>query len=223
MQGIKDAQSSLLTAELSLRLAKGGSVGIDCVHFMRPEFVGFTGEFTLNFSEFFIPRGTYELNDAEVIDVQKAWKSLNGEMVVGQLQTAIERLSLAETRTDFKDKIVDACIGLEALLLRTDVQGELSYQFAINYSVLDPKRENRLARYDVARDIYKLRSKVAHGAASMERTDKQGRDIPDLSCVVLREVIHYFLNTQWPPPADFWLKKVLVETPADSIAPVSRG
>ena len=58
---------------------------------------------------------------------------------------------------------------MESILLaaidKDDRRGELSFRFSMNYSTMFDKPEQKLAAYKVARDLYGLRSVVAHGAA----------------------------------------------------------
>jgi hypothetical protein len=84
------------------------------------------------------------------------------------METACRRLADAETRNRAEDQIVDAVIGMEALLLaalgKEDRRSELKYRFSIHYSTLFEGSMERRRTFKVAKDLYDLRSTLAHGS-----------------------------------------------------------
>ena len=78
---------------------------------------------------------------------------------------ACSRLADSETRVNATDQILDAVIGMEAILLAGlgDQKGELRYRFSINYSTLFDTPQSKLEGFRVAKKLYDLRCVVAHG------------------------------------------------------------
>jgi hypothetical protein len=83
------------------------------------------------------------------------------------METACRRLSGAEIRVRPEDQIIDAVIGMEALLLAAlrneDRRSELKYRFSIHYATLFESSSERRRAFKVAKDLYDLRSTLAHG------------------------------------------------------------
>jgi hypothetical protein len=132
------------------------------------------------------------------------------------MKLACSRLSDAQVRTRPYDRIIDAVIGLEALLLAPhDVRGELSFRFSLNYSMLFDKPADRHRAFRTARKLYELRSDVAHGSVLKEiytvGDDKlTQQDAAKCACEALRRVIKFFLPTLPDRPyakSQFWETK----------------
>jgi hypothetical protein len=92
---------------------------------------------------------------------------LSADKVKGPaLQIAISRLSEAEVRRNDRDKIIDAVVGMEPILLAAvgneAYRGELRFRFALHYALLSSGDDGR-ERYRLALSLYDLRSKIAHG------------------------------------------------------------
>lgn len=76
----------------------------------------------------------------------------------------LRRFAKGCSGTDHEDRILDLMIALEALVLRMDAPTELSHRFSMRVAWLLGKTVQ--ARKDVqkqAKDLYELRSKIAHG------------------------------------------------------------
>lgn len=161
------AKAVLDKAILSLRTFKEGQVGYDYIHFRPVTFcplaLGAYGA-----GDKYIPFGSYTLTEAEYEPL-----TAHAKMIFACSETAMEmaccRLADAENRTRPQDRVVDAVIGMEALLLAgiEDRKGELSFRFSLNYAMLFP-RDQRQHAYRVARDLYQLRSVIAHGSSLHE-------------------------------------------------------
>ena len=134
---------------------------------------------------------------------------------------ALDKLGDAETRTDIRDSIVDAIIGLESLLLNDigneKTRGELRYRFSINYSTLFHE-EDKLKQYKLARDSYDIRSLIVHAALkSDDKINFQGNEIPignakDSIIEMLRYTINLLVDLYPTKPFNkdlFWVKRVL--------------
>ena len=119
------------------------------------------------------------------------------------MELACSRLADAQTRIRPQDRLIDAVIGLEALLLAglrpEDRRGELRYRFALHYSTLCPLPEKRHLSFRVAKDLYDLRSTIAHGGKLKENGCRVGDEKLKLeeaakrACEALRSVINHFL------------------------------
>lgn len=110
---------------------------------------------------------------------------------------AARRLSMADVRDDTDDQLVDACIGLEALLGQEGA--ELSYRVAVRAAaLLSSKKDNPLDAgvvFDLARKVYNRRSELVHGSVSGKHesfTFPNGTTMAThyLAVYLLREVLH---------------------------------
>lgn len=115
-----------------------------------------------------------------------------------KLELAKQRLSEAEVRRSPVDAIVDAFVGIEALL-NPDNAPELSLRVALNYATLGPSESAR-SRFRTLRDLYKVRSKIVHGDHKEGGTYKvcgsarSTNEIADISKALLRNLIHTFIH-----------------------------
>jgi hypothetical protein len=113
-------------------------------------------------------------------------------------------LADAQARWRPDDQILDSAIGLEAILLAGQddgkCRGELRYRFSINYSALSDTPEARHRDFHIARDLYDLRSKIAHGDLPDGRSWKVGGrklsldEAAKIARDSLRRVIGHFLR-----------------------------
>jgi hypothetical protein len=204
-------------AVLSLRTFKGGPVGYDYIHF-RPVTFCPIGFFNIQGAgDKYIPFGTYSLT----VDEFEPLKA-HAKLIFASSETAMEmacsRLADAENRTRPHDRIVDAVIGMEALLLASirDRKSELSFRFSLNYAMLFPSQERHQA-YRVAHDLYSLRSAIAHGSSLDERTLKIAGDKLSLeeagrrATAALRTIIMHFLPMKGAQYKnhEFWMRACL--------------
>lgn len=130
-----------------------------------------------------------------------------------EVRIACVRLMDAEHRMSPVDALLDAVIGLEALLNPND-SSELSFRVALNYGFLGSP-ETRRTRFDRIRNIQKIRNRVVHGGLNLQSKDASlihEQAIVAKAC--LRDSIQLFLfdsslagNRKLD--ADFWLNRVL--------------
>ena len=173
---------------------------------------------SLGYGDIYVPPGRYSISNAEVERLRR-----HADLVFAckdaSMQMACARLADAENRTRTEDRIVDAVVGMESILLaaidKGDRRGELSFRFSMNYSTLFDAPEQKLAAYKVARDLYGLRSVVAHGAAIDEEKLKISGEKMSLDAAgkkareVLRGIINFFLPENRAPykNAEFWQRR----------------
>lgn len=92
-----------------------------------------------------------------------------------QAKLASRRLSMALLRDTSDDQLIDACIGIEALLGQKGA--EISYRVAVRASALlatkahDPRSPE--LTFKLARKVYDRRSELVHGSASGKHADVQ--------------------------------------------------
>lgn len=211
----KERVSSLLDrAILAIRAFRQGPVGYNYVQY-RP--IGFFPTF---FSDsplinVHIPLGHYKISSD---DTEKfaAFAKLVMDNKDSALDMGCRRLSDAQVRTRPEDQIVDAVVGMEAILLaglaNDDRRGELKFRFSMNYAVLDPDPEERYRRFKLAKDLYNLRSTVAHGSA-LKETVRVGEEkltaqrAAVSACDALRDVLYRLLPEAGESPhrrSEFW-------------------
>jgi hypothetical protein len=206
------ATTPLNRAVLCLRTFKEGSVGYDLVQFSPVKFCPLA--FGVNGCGEYIPLGSFSLTGPELISLTEHAK-LIFEKKDGAMETAFRRLADAETRFRPDDRIVDSVIGMESLLLAGGEKAELSFRFSLNYSMLFSTPDERQHQYKVARDLYSLRSLIAHGSSPDGNKAKVAGEILTLSQAaqkatsVLRQTIGYFLSRGGTPYKDheFWQRR----------------
>ncbi|MCA0307167.1 MAG: hypothetical protein LCH87_07350 [Actinobacteria bacterium] len=119
---------------------------------------------------------------------------------------AIRRLSMAMVRDAPDDQLIDACIGLEALLGQKG--SELSYRIALRTSALLATKLDGAwvpeVAFRMARKVYDRRSELVHGSTSAKNATFQWRpedpsySINSVAILLLREVLHErLLRPDW--------------------------
>lgn len=118
------------------------------------------------------------------------------------MELACSRLADAEVRLRPQDQVIDSVVGMEALLLAGlapgDRKTELSFRFSLNYSTLFTEPEERRRQYRIAKDLYSLRSTIAHGSTvdSKHRIGDEKLTLDEAAkraTATLRTLIRYFL------------------------------
>ncbi len=212
---IEIARSQFEKAILCLRTFKEGHVGYDWMHFKFVKFcplnAGSYGSLHLN-----VPPGVYKMSSDEIAAFHEHARNIFG-LSEPALKTACARLSDAEMRFRPQDQILDAVIGMEAILLsglgKEDRRSELKYRFSLNYSTLSSSPEERWRAYNVAKNLYDLRSTIAHGGDLPDKGIRIGdekltsQEAARRAKEVLRLLIKHFLPQAKAPPyknPNFW-------------------
>jgi len=164
-----------------------------------------------------VPRGRYYLSDEEV-EPFRQHAELVSRRLHPSLEVACSRLSLAQIRMEPRDRIIDAVIGLEAILLagrgEEAYRGEMRFRFALNYAMLYETPDERYTQFGVAKSLYDLRSTIAHGGQVEEWRISGERlslvQAADRACNMLQSTIKDFLEGGERPAyleTDYWEKK----------------
>ncbi len=179
---LQDVRDLFNRAILAMRTFKMGRVGYSFVHldswpsnFLMMPSVGL--------GDLHVPFGVYHLNEAEITPFL-THAGYVFQTLPAALETACSRLADAESRSRPQDAIVDAVIGLEAILLASMEEegrhGELRYRFSIHYSTFFFRPEARVDAFRTARRMYDLRSLIAHGGevpAGLDAAAQEARDM----------------------------------------------
>jgi hypothetical protein len=187
---------------LALRTFKDGRIGYDSIRLQPVKFCPLPFG-SLGFGDLHVPFGRYVLSEAET-EPLRVYTELISACTEPVMKMACSRLADAQTRLRPQDQLIDAVIGLEALLLagmsKEDRRGELRFRFSLNYAMLAARPEERDLAFRLARDLYDHRSAIAHGEEPGESgMCKIGGETLSLTEVarramdVLRGVIHRFL------------------------------
>lgn len=213
----KPFQEELDLSMLALATFKdAGAVGYDGVRVTPGEFTlgpGFGGQHL--YGNEHVPVSRYEITAAEAPKIEAHAQMFEG--IHSTLEMASQRLVDSTRRTKLRDSIVDAVIGLESILLvNTGDKTELRFRFALHYASLFPKEERRDAFY-IARDLYDLRSTIAHGSSLKEQVKINGKtmavaDGATLARSILRKTIAIFMPDAKKPDfmqESYWLSKEL--------------
>lgn len=150
---------------------------------------------------------------AEDIDVLlKLLRSIRAG-VRDEIRIAADRLFDAENRLSPVDALLDAAIGLEALLNPMDAS-ELAFRVALNYAHL-ATAEHRRERYERVRSLQKTRNRVVHGGLNLQSADASTiHEHAGLAKACLRDAVQSFLldpslSGNRRLDADFWLDRIL--------------
>jgi hypothetical protein len=184
-----------------LRTFKEGSIGYDWLHFKFVKFcplaLGSYGSLDQH-----VRPGIYKLSEKEVV-ILPDYAQRIFSLSESALQTACARLADAEARLRPQDQILDAIIGMEALLLaglgKEDRRSELKYRFSLNYSTMFGSGEERWQAYNLAKDLYDHRSTIAHGgdlSGNGVRVGEKQCNINEVAMIAkgeLRKLIKRFL------------------------------
>ena len=129
---------------------------------------------------------------------------------------ACSRLAMAQVRTSPQDRIVDAVVGMEALLLAGHKK-ELRFRFALHYATLFEGPDERLKAFKIAKDLYDFRSGIAHGGSLEGESVRVGnewmslKDAAERASEALRFLVGRFLPDADSAPykrPEFWEGRV---------------
>ncbi len=162
-----------------------------------------------------VPFNHYGLTPEEAPKIEAHAKAFEG--IHSTLEMAGQRLVDSARRTKLRDTIVDAVIGLESILLaNTGDKTELRFRFSLHYALLFGKEERKDA-FHTARDLYDLRSTIAHGSNLKEEVKINGKklklgEVATLARSVLRKTIGAFISKSKEPDFmrdDYWTSQEL--------------
>jgi hypothetical protein len=169
--------------------------------------------------------GIYHLGDSESQSlIEHAGSVLR--LTSQPLRLACSRLADAETRSNAHDAILDAVIGMEAILLAAaPKEGELKFRFSLNYAWTH-QCEQRAHAFAFAKNLYDLRSTIAHGGLLKPKGIKfEGRPVSirtaaQLAKLALRRVIKHFLLDTEPrfTKREYW-ESACLGLRAETLAP----
>jgi hypothetical protein len=205
---------SLDRVVLALRTFKTGPVGYLDIQLTTARFVPMLGgTLTVTLGHEYIPFGAYDLAQEDLPAFQRHM-AYSQHPLTSSLEIACSRLSASSTRLNPRDQLLDVVVGMEAILLAVisddQYRGELRFRFALHYALLEP-RDLRPAAFRLARDLYDLRSKIAHGGdvPPIQRFGADQMAFPDIaarSCEMLRALLKRFLSAPADRfyTSDFW-------------------
>jgi hypothetical protein len=215
------AYSKLDKIILSLRTLKEGPVAYDSVHFRFPGFCPIALASYTSLDRHILP-GTYTLSEEEAAALPAHTERIF-LLREPALETACARLAESEARLRPQDQLLDAVIGMEALLLagldKDDRRGELKFRFSLNYSTCFNTPEERWRAYRLAKDLYDHRSTIAHGGDVAQKALRVGDEKLNLNDAArrakkaLRMLIKHFLPEAEKAPykqPQFWEKAYFV-------------
>ena len=211
------ARTSIDTAIVALRTFKPGRVGY---HYVDLETTRFTPLLIGSYGtgELHLPFGSYQLESDEV-EALCAHHQVIAKASEPAMATACFRLAESEARVRPEDRLVDCVIGMEALLLSglapEDRKSELKFRFALNYAMLFSTSRERRSQFRVAKDLYNLRSLLAHGgkASAEHRVGDEKISVVDAAkraSDALRYTVHSLLPMAQKPiyrQPEFWEEK----------------
>lgn len=200
---------------LCLRTFKSGHVGYDYIRVKSITFCQFSMG-SRGCGDLYVPFGGYHISKEEEAPLQD-YAAMYFHTSEPAMEMACSRLADAETRTRPQDRLVDAVIGMEAVLLaglaKDDRRGELRYRFSLHYSTLFSSPEERYDNFRMARGLYDLRSTIAHGSEIKDDRYKVGQKKLTLdeaarsATEALRTIVRRFLpetNTAPYKKSTFW-------------------
>lgn len=129
---------------------------------------------------------------------------LDGSHGVQGLDVAMRRYrdSRERYRPGDPEQLLDLTIALEALLLTGGERSELTYRLGIRAArLLGTSADSRRGIFDVLRDLYAVRSKLAHGSTLDNMKPAEAQKVQtalDLAPAVLRLTILRFLRGEGP-------------------------
>jgi hypothetical protein len=124
--------------------------------------------------------GRYELNEREIVELQKLWQALSELLKAKQfpfLEVGLRRFNFAFDRFESEDRIVDLLIAAESLFLK-DKRDELTFRLAVLASKFVKNTaytERQL--YNTMIDAYGVRSDIVHGT-KVRKTRLLDRNVP---------------------------------------------
>lgn len=196
----------------AMRMFRNGPVGYDNVLIAPSRFSPFLHGPCIRGTIHPVPPSAYAMEPDEVGRFHGHLVSVL-EYLDPSLELAAARLSDTCVRSNPRDKLVDAVIGLESLL--STGRTELRFRFALNYALLETEPEVREEAFRLAQDIYDLRSALVHGSALKQivRIGQKEHTLSGaatLACNMLRTVLQRFVAMGREAPyksPEFWTQR----------------
>lgn len=151
--------------------------------------------------------------DRSQVDEVAATYALLPAVGMGRVGVAASRLTSAERRLEQSDRLLDAVIGIEALLEPRDY-GELNFRVALNFALLGEVTGRRL-RYEQMEQVLKARNALVHGGGmSSARSQATLSEAAVSACTLLRDALQRIceLSAGSGVPEldkDYWLTQLL--------------
>ncbi len=136
------------------------------------------------------------LDQGKATQVKHVWRLLQTSPNIEHLRLPLRRWETSLVRPSFDDRLIDAWIGLEYLLLGGR-EGELSYRAAVRLAeFLGTSGVERKAIYDAARLSYTWRSVIVHSLSSKRVAKRQPlQESVQLTTGYLRSVLLKLLDS----------------------------
>jgi hypothetical protein len=156
--------------------------------------------------------GGTDLDRSQVDEVAATYAFLPA-VGTGRVGVAASRLTSAERRLEQSDRLLDAVIGIEALLEPRDY-GELNFRVALNFALLGGVKGRRL-RYEQMDQVLKARNALVHGGGmSSARSQSALSEAAASACVLLRDALQKIrelsAGSEIPKlDKDYWLTQLL--------------
>ncbi len=130
------------------------------------------------------------LDNEKATQVFHIWQLIQTSPNINRVRLPLRRWESSLLRPSFEDRLIDAWISLEALLLG-GAEGELSYRVAVRLAeFLGTNGVDRKAIYDNARLSYRWRSAIVHGSSSESIAKRQSlRETVRLTTEYLRSAL----------------------------------
>jgi Apea-like HEPN len=219
---IQSIQSNVFEAFF---LLKPGHLHVVATHYTHKPFSlpGVGGSSSISRGAPFV--GFYQVELDEIDELKRLYQAVKS-CKLGQLKVAISRLVFCEGRASATDALIDAMIGLEALLNPMDNR-EMSFRVALNYAYLFPAGQRR-EKYDDMSRVQACRNKIVHGGTKKTNAkwEQELSDVLQIAKAALRFSIRKFLfelviDGKAKLDTGFWLDRIIPQHP--SPAPQNEG
>jgi hypothetical protein len=171
-------QAKLDRVTMGLRTFKGDPIGYSAVLFGYTHGLPIAGAPWRGFGHEYVPLGNYSLTQEDLPELASHLALMRKPHAA--VEAAAARLSSSSLRLSPRDKIIDSVVGLETLLLASvgnaQYRGELRFRFALHYALLQTADQRKA--FQAARQLYDLRSALAHGGTIPETARLDESDIP---------------------------------------------
>jgi len=166
----KEARQRFELVLTALKLLKAGSVNFDPIHSNQANWLFQISSATSKLKNTYPLGATYFLSSSDIGELKKIAEALKtlGQCSNKSLEIALRRLGYATERINPEDKLIDAMIAFESMIL-SDVgapqeRGELRFRLSLRVAhLLGGDRNQMESNFKLMKKAYDLRSKVVHG------------------------------------------------------------